>query len=97
MKMETYPFHRQCNFQGIPSFPHAFSGNPETGTGPPIKAFGGDVLENRHPFTPTQFSREIAKSTRIRKLKVSFPNPSCPSCASCLACRFLNCVSLQTF
>jgi len=29
----------------IPSFPHAFSGNPgEFRTGPPIKAFGGDDL-----------------------------------------------------
>ncbi len=26
-----------------PSFPHVLSGNPgETGTGPPIKTFGGD-------------------------------------------------------
>src|SRR6266542_1342695 len=29
----------------VPSFPHAFSGNPgETGTGPPIKTFGGDAF-----------------------------------------------------
>src|SRR3990170_3150411 len=28
-----------------PSFPHVFSGNPgETGTGPPIKTFGGDAF-----------------------------------------------------
>jgi len=32
----------------LPSFPHAFSGNPgELRTGPPIKAFGGDELGRR--------------------------------------------------
>src|SRR4249920_3009613 len=31
-----------------PSFPHVFSGNlGESGTGPPIKAFGGDEIRNR--------------------------------------------------
>jgi len=31
----------------VPSFPHAFSGNPgEFGTGPPIRTFGGDAFSS---------------------------------------------------
>src|SRR5437867_4937639 len=41
------------------SFPHAFSGNPgETGTGPPIRTFGGDGLGSRISSPQPQFSKE---------------------------------------
>src|SRR5918996_670598 len=42
--------HRQCSFQGIPSFPHAFSGGSsrlstdDFQTGTLIKTIGGDEL-----------------------------------------------------
>jgi hypothetical protein len=44
-----------------PSFPHAFSGNPgETGTGPPIKTFGGDAFginSHRYVLIPRSLPR----------------------------------------
>ena len=43
-----------------PSFPHVFSGNPgETGTGPPIKTFGGDAFginSHRYVLIPRQLA-----------------------------------------
>src|SRR5918996_3714037 len=45
-------------FSRIPSFPHPFSGNPGTGTGPPIKTFGGDELGIVTPSLLPQFSKE---------------------------------------
>jgi hypothetical protein len=48
----------------VPSFPHAFSGNPgEFRTGPPIKTFGGDELG---------FRAEVSSSGRERELMYHF-------------------------
>ena len=51
-------------FPRIPSFPHAFSGNPGAGTGPPIKTFGGDVLGVAIPSLHRQFSRSKWRLSR---------------------------------
>jgi hypothetical protein len=49
----------------IPSFPHAFSGNPGgIRTGPPIKTFGVTVMGTRISARQPQFSKEITKATK---------------------------------
>ena len=60
-------FENRCCANGlIPSFPHAFSGNPgKIRTGPPIKAFGGDELG---------FRAQVSSSVGERKLMKHFVN-----------------------
>ena len=52
----------------IPSFPHAFSGNPgEFRTGPPIKAFGGDELGLRAQISSSVGERKLMKHFVVKK------------------------------
>ena len=57
--------HPALIFKGIRHSRMLLSGIQETGTGPPIKTFGGDVFGSRDQFTPNpKFSKEITKDTK---------------------------------
>ena len=58
--------HPALIFKGIRHSRMLLSGIQGTGTGPPIKTFGGDVFGSRDQFTPNpKFSKEGTKSTKF--------------------------------
>jgi len=60
--------HTALIFKGIRHSRMLLSGIQETGTGPPIETFGGDVFGSRDQFTPNpKFSKEHTKKKSKNK------------------------------